>query len=283
MPLLGDGVRIVTHLAPDLRPILAEPLIVEQVLHNLTLNAGQSMPDGGTIVISTADVDAGEVPPVNGEAPAGTFARLTVRDSGHGMSPETLKHAIEPFFTTRGGGLGSGLGLATVYGIVNQLGGALRITSTPGNGTTITVHLPTTDRPVLRPPDASPPIGGTETILVAEDDDGIRETLTRTLSAAGYTVLTAAGGPAALDLAAAHPGVIDLLLSDVVMPGMLGDELAGNLREVRPAVKVLFISGYAGDLMNRYGVLPADITILPKPFTKVELLTAIRAMIGVAS
>jgi DNA-binding response OmpR family regulator len=157
----------------------------------------------------------------------------------------------------------------------------VRITSQAGTGTTITIHLLTTDRPVETPAVAAPPAGGTESILIAEDEDGIRDTLVRTLSAAGYTVLAAPTGAAALELAAQHPGRIDLLLSDVVMPGMLGDELVTHLHDRRPEVKVLFMSGYAGDLMNRYGVLQAGVTVLPKPFTKAELLTGIRAIIDV--
>ena len=282
-PVIGKHIRVVTDLAPDLGPVLAEPTTVAQILHNLTINAAQAMPDGGTLTITTttADVDNTDVPDPGGLPPTGTYARLTVHDSGHGMTPETLKRAIEPFFTTKGHGLGIGLGLATVYGIVNQLGGVLRITSTAGSGTAITIHLPTTDRPVEIPMIASPPAGGTETILIAEDEDGIRDTLTRTLSAAGYTVLAAPNGAAALELAAHHPETIHLLLSDVVMPGMLGDELVAHLHERRPAVKVLFMSGYAGDLMNRYGVLQAGVTVLPKPFTKGELLAGIRAIIDV--
>jgi len=282
-PVLGKNVRIVTHFAPNSRPVLAEPTMVAQILHNLTVNAGQAMPDGGTITITTADVDHTDVPDAGAPPPTGTYARLTVHDTGHGMTPETLKHAIEPFFTTKGHGLGTGLGLATVYGIVNQLGGVVRITSAAGSGTAVTIHLRTTDRPVLVPLVAAPPTGGTETILIAEDEDGIRDTVTRILSAAGYTVLAAPHGAAALELAAHHPGTIHLLLSDVVMPGMLGDELAAHLHERRPAVKVLFMSGYAGDLMNRYGVLQTGVTVLPKPFTKGELLAGIRAIIDVAA
>jgi PAS domain S-box-containing protein len=282
IPTVGKDTQIVTRLAPDLRPVLAEPTMVAQILHNLTINAGQAMPDGGTLTITTSNVDDADVPEVSSPPPTGTYARLTMCDNGHGMTPETLKHAIEPFFTTKGRGLGTGLGLATVYGIVNQLGGVVRITSEAGTGTTITIHLHTTDQRVEIPVIASRPAGGTETILVAEDEDGIRDTLTRTLSAAGYTVLAAPNGGAALELAAQHPETIHLLLSDVVMPGMLGDELATHLHERRPAVKVLFMSGYAGDLMNRYGVLQAGVTVLPKPFTKAELLVGIRAIIDVA-
>ncbi|MET0492000.1 MAG: response regulator [Actinoplanes sp.] len=284
-PVIGAGVHIITRLAADLPPVLAEPTAVARILHNLTINAGQAMAEGGTLTITTTEVDHTDVPDAGGSRVAGRYARLTMHDSGHGMTPETLKHAIEPFFTTKGGGLGTGLGLATVYGIVSQLGGAVGITSAPGVGTTITVDLRTTDQPLRNHPEVAPapPAGGTETILVAEDEDGIRDTLIRTLSAAGYTVLAAPDGAGALELAERHPGAIDLLLSDVVMPGMLGDELAGRVRGRWPAVRVLFMSGYAGDLMNRYGVLQTESTVLPKPFTSGELLTAIRTAIEVTA
>ena len=282
-PAIGADVDIVTHLAPDLRPALGEPTIVAQILHNLTVNAGQSMPAGGTITITTADVDSADLPEAVDPAHTGTYARLTISDTGHGMTPETLERAIEPFFTTKGRGLGTGLGLATVYGTVNQLGGLLGIVSTVGIGTTITIHLRTADRPVEVPVIASAPAGGTETILVAEDESGIRDSLIRNLSAAGYTVLVAADGPAALDLAEHHPGAIDLLLSDVVMPGMRGDELAALLLERQPGVKVMFMSGYAEGLMNRYGVLQTGVTVLPKPFTTAELLAGVRAAVDVVA
>ena len=195
------------------------------------------------------------------------------------MTPDVLNRALEPFYTTKG--QGSGLGLATVYGIVNQLGGALRIQSTPGDGTTITVDLPTTDQPAEAPP-AVPTAarGGTETILLAEDEDPLRETISRSLTRAGYSVLTASHGAAALTVAAAHTGDIHLLLSDVMMPGMLGHELAIHLHDSRPDTPVLFMSGFAGGLMNRHGALPPGVTVLPKPFTENELLTAVRSSIG---
>jgi PAS domain S-box-containing protein len=278
-PVIGPHVHIVADLALDLSPVLAEPTILAQILHNLSINAGQAMPDGGTLTISTSHVDSTDVPDDDGSRPVGTYARLTIRDTGHGMTPETLQRAVEPFFTTKGRGLGTGLGLATVYGIVNQLGGVLRISSRIDEGTTITIDLPTTDRRIEIPVIASAPIGGAETILVAEDEDGIRDTLARTLSAAGYTVLTAVDGGTALTAAERHPGSIDLLLTDVVMPGMLGDELAERLLDRRPAIKVLFMSGYAGDLMNRFGVLQTGVTVLPKPFSSTELLAAIRASV----
>jgi PAS domain S-box-containing protein len=280
-PTVGAHIRIVAHLAPDLHPVLAEPTAVAQILLNVTLNAVQAMPTGGRLTIVTANVDiAGDQRGPTRPAPAGAYARLTIRDTGSGMTPETLERAIEPFFTTAGRGPGSGLGLAIVYGTVNQLGGVLRIESSLGCGAVVTIHLPTTDQPVEAAPDTPTPAGGTETILVAEDEDGIRATLTRSLSRAGYTTLVAAGGADALALAERHPGPIHLLLSDVVMPGMLGDELAACLLARRPDTKVLFMSGYAGDIMNRHGVLKPGLTVLPKPFTTGDLLTAVRTAIG---
>ena len=281
-PTVGPSVQVVTHLAPDLRPVLAEPTSLAQILANLTLNADQAMPDGGTLTVVTTNVDVPDDTPGPTSIPAGRYARLTVRDSGHGMTPETLKHAVEPFYTTRGHGRGSGLGLATVYGIVNQLGGILQIESVAGRGAAVTIHFPSSDQPVETPPSAVTSAGGTETILVAEDEDGIRDSLRRILSKAGYTVLTAANGADALEVSAHHAGSIQLLVSDVVMPGMLGDELAEHLLERRPDTRVLFMSGYAGDLMNRYGVLKPGVTVLPKPFTAAELLTAVRTTIGAA-
>jgi CheY-like chemotaxis protein len=239
------------------------------------------MPDGGTLTIVTSNVDIGDDQLGPAAAPAGRYARLTVRDTGQGMTPETLQRAIEPFFTTKGHGHGTGLGLATVYGIVNQLGGVLRIESTPGRGAVVTIYLPTTDQPIETPPYAFVPVGGTETLLIAEDEDSIRDTLTRILTKAGYTLLTAANAVDALAQAEQHPHPIHLLLTDVIMPGMLGDELATLLHRQRPDTKILFMSGYAGDLMTRYGVLETGVTILPKPFTNNELLTAIRTAIGV--
>ncbi|HLL64510.1 MAG TPA: response regulator [Micromonosporaceae bacterium] len=283
-PTVGTHITIVTHLAADLRPILAEPTVVAQVLMNLTLNAGHAMPDGGTLTIVTSNADITVEAHEADAPPVGRYARLTIRDTGHGMTPETLAHAIEPFFTTKARGQGSGLGLATVYGIVHQLGGILRIESSPGRGAVFTIHLPSTDQPVDPPHGTTPaPAGGTETILVVDDEDGIRDMLTRTLSTVGYHVLSAPNGAEALQLADHYPHVIHLLLSDVVMPGMLGDELAERLNGRRPDTKILLMSGYAGDLMTGSGILRPGMTPLPKPFTNHELFTAIRTTIGVTS
>ena len=281
-PTLGVGVRVVTDLDPALLSVLAEPTNVAQILLNLTVNASHAMPGGGTITVATRNVDPGEH---HGHAGPRSerYARLTVRDTGHGMTPEILQRAIEPFFTTKPQGQGTGFGLATVYGIVNQLGGSLGIESAPGRGTLVTIELPTTDEPVETSPASATPAAGTQTILVAEDEDGIRDVVARRLSRTGYQVLTAADGSAALRVADQHHGPIHLLLSDVMMPGLRGDELAARLHEQRPEMKVLFMSGYAGALMSADGVLIPDVTVLPKPFTTPELLTAVQTMLGVAA
>jgi PAS domain S-box-containing protein len=269
----SDQIGIATDFAPDLPPILAEAINIGQIMLNLAVNARDAMPSGGTLTVTTAAVYTS-----GGPATDVGYVRLTVRDTGEGMEPDVLERALEPFFTTKIDGQGSGLGLATVYGIVNQLGGTLQIQSAPGDGTVVTIDLPTTDQPLQEPP-AEPETahGGTETILLAEDEEPLRETTTRTLTKAGYTVLAAADGPAALALATAHTEPIHLLLSDVMMPGMPGHELATHLQARRPDIPVLLMSGYAGGLMDDHGGLPAGLTVLAKPFTEQELLLAVRA------
>jgi CheY-like chemotaxis protein len=278
-PTLGSHITVVQQLAPGLLPILAEPTNVAQILHNVILNASQAMPDGGILTVATSQVGVNDDLEAPHAGPGAGSTRLTVHDTGHGMAREVLERAIEPFFTTKPRGQGVGFGLATVYGIVNQLGGVLRIESEPGAGTLVTIDLPTSEKPVAAPPPIGAPSGGTETVLVAEDEDGIRKLVVRVLSRAGYAVLAAPCGADALELSEAHPGHIDLLLSDVMMPGMLGNELASRLLVERPGTRVLFMSGYAGDLMSDQGALEAGTRVLAKPFAQHELLAAVRSMI----
>ncbi|MFC6607194.1 ATP-binding protein [Amorphoplanes digitatis] len=279
-PSIGRQVGVITHLAPDLRPILAEPVNVGQILLNLTMNARDAMPAGGTLTITTSTMDVrGDDSPDAG-LPPGRYARLTLRDTGSGMTPEILDRALEPFFTTKPKGTGAGLGLATTYGLVNQLGGSLRIESDPEHGTTVTIHLPTTEHAVETPPPApgTPASGGHETILVVDDEPGIRETVARNLTHAGYTVITAADADEALTVAADHD-TIDLLLTDVVMPGTTGPDLARRFATDRPASRVLLMSGYAEGLIDHHGMLPPGTTLLAKPFTATQLLTAVRTAV----
>ncbi|HEX8347079.1 MAG TPA: response regulator [Actinoplanes sp.] len=280
-PTLNGAIRVVTQLEPGLSQVLAESTNIAQVMLNLVLNARDAMPDGGTLTITTSGIEVTDGDHI--ALPPGRYARLAVRDTGNGMTPEVLRNAVEPFFTTKGRGQGAGLGLATVYGIVTQLGGDLRIESDNGFGTSVTICLPTTHKPpspVARA--AAPSAGGNETILVAEDEDALRDSVTRMLSKAGYTVLAAVDGNHALELAGHHPGAIDLLLSDVMMPGMLGSELAARLTGQQRLDRVLFMSGFAGDPMNQHGALPADVTVVTKPFTEQALLLAVRSMLGAA-
>ena len=199
--------------------------------------------------------------------------RLRVSDTGTGMTAETAARAFEPFFTTKPKGQGTGLGLATIYGIVTGAGGHVQIYSEPGLGTTFTVLLPATDAPPPEPARRREPRRGRgETILVVEDEPAMLEVTRRLLDDGGYTVLTASGGEAALRIAAGHPGEIQLLLTDVVMPGMLGKEVAARVGELRPGIAVLYMSGYAQAVIGPMGDLAAGHTIIDKPFTEAALL-----------
>jgi two-component system, cell cycle sensor histidine kinase and response regulator CckA len=262
---IGDHITLLVRSAPGLPAVTCDRGQIEQLLVNLAVNARDAMPNGGNLVIDTGR--------------HGDFVRLRVSDSGKGMAPDVVERAFEPFFTTKGRGDGPGLGLATVYGIVTQANGEVSIASSPGLGTTVTVLLPITgDRPGAA--DAAEPglptAGRGETLLVVEDEDALREVAGRILSGAGYRVLAAECGSAALELAGRHEGTIDLLLSDVVMPGMLGKELAERLTGARPDTRVLYMSGYAQPVLHSQGTLDPGVTLLEKPFTADDLLAAVR-------
>ncbi|MEV6494896.1 ATP-binding protein, partial [Actinoplanes sp. NPDC051633] len=226
----------------------------------------EAMPAGGQLVIDTARQQ--------------DHVRLRVSDSGTGMPPEVAERAFEPFFTTKASGEGTGLGLATVYGIVTQASGSVSISSQPGVGTTVSVLLPLLQEvppPVVAAPTGNGSTGGRgETLLVVEDEAALRDVAGRILSGAGYRVLTADGGQRALELAALHEGDIDLVVSDVVMPGMLGNELAERMADVRPGTPVLFMSGYAQPVLASQGTLDPGVALLEKPFTAADLLSAVR-------
>ncbi|WP_127504821.1 ATP-binding response regulator [Actinoplanes solisilvae] len=261
---IGDKITLIVRPGPDLPPVVCDPAQLEQMLVNLALNARDAMPGGGNLVIDTGCHD--------------DRVRLRVSDSGRGMAAEVVDRAFEPFFTTKASGEGTGLGLATVYGIATQAGGDVTIASEPGLGTTVTVLLPAGSRevPGVSPAEPVPTAGHGETLLVVEDEDALRDVAGRILSGAGYRVLAAEGGAEALALAARHDGEIDLLLSDVVMPGMLGKDLAERLVVVRPGTRVLFMSGYAQPVLHSQGTLDPGVALLEKPFTANGLLTAVR-------
>ncbi len=282
-PLLGDDVSLMIQLGSDIPMVLADAGQIDQVLMNLAVNSRDAMPRGGTITIETGTVrfDVTSVPALPGAHP-GEFATLAVTDTGTGMDAETIAHIFEPFFTTKEVGKGTGLGLATVYGIVQQSSGFISVSSTPGVGTTFRVHLPETTAASPEPQPvaatASAPHGG-GTILVVEDSAQLRELFRDVLELHGYTVLDAPNGRAALDVAAAHTGTIDLLLTDVIMPEMNGRQLADRLLATRPGIKVMFASGYSADDLVRHGV-EAGMAYMQKPFSPESLAAKVKDVLG---
>jgi PAS domain S-box-containing protein len=281
--LIGEDVRLDAALATDLDRVKADPGQVEQVIMNLAVNARDAMPTGGRLTVETADVelDAGYARQHAGVAP-GRYVLLAVSDTGHGMTPEVQARIFEPFFTTKAQGKGTGLGLATVFGIVKGAGGHVGVYSEVGRGTTFKVYLPSAGRPTDPAADGQGLPGlltGTGTLLVVEDDEQVRGLTRMALETLGYTVLEAPGGPEAVHLAGAHAGPIDLLVTDVVMPGVSGREVAEAVRMGRPGVRVLFVSGYTDDAVIRHGVLTAEMAFLQKPFTLAALGEKVRAVL----
>ena len=269
-PLLGEDVRIVTRLDPALGRARVDPAQVDQVLMNLAVNARDAMPTGGTIALETSNLDG---------RGTGSYVALTVRDTGHGMDDATRAQVFEPFFTTKGGTGGTGLGLSMVYGIVQQSGGQISVESAPGRGSSFRILLPRADGPGAadEPRAHSPlPAGGGETVLVVEDEPEIRALACEMLEGHGYRTLAASSGEEALGLAVRHPGPIELLLTDVVMPGLSGPALAERFAVVRPHARVLYMSGYAGDDLVRRGVAQESPHVLTKPFNAEALCSRVR-------
>lgn len=281
--VLGETIDVQTTLAPDLGAINADRGQLEQVITNLAVNARDAMPKGGVLRITTAHVTlAADTTDIQSDTPPGPYVSLTVSDTGMGMSTEVQGRVFEPFFTTKDKSRGTGLGLATVYGIVTQSNGYITVHSDPGNGATFTIFFPRVATPASSDPSpgtgARTP-GGSETLLVVEDEPAVRELISRILGGRGYTVLVAADGREALDLARRHEGSIDLLLSDVVMPGMSGRELAEHLLQLSPQTRVAFLSGYTDDEVLRHGVLDARFAFLQKPFTPDVLASKVREVL----
>ena len=283
---LGEHMVLKTDLAPRLRAVVADPGQIEQVLVNLAINARDAMPSGGTLVVQTSvtDVDESHAAGRIGVLP-GQYACVKISDTGVGMSREVMDHAFEPFFTTRQKGERTGLGLATVYGIVTQAGGYVQIHSELDIGTTVTVLLPAIGPGVQAEPAPVPEPGGGrgETVLIVEDEPAMREVTRRILSRSGYHVIVAASGHEAIEIAASHTGDIDVLLTDVVMPRMLGKEAAERIRALRPGVKVLFMSGYALGVLDSQGVVEAGVNLIQKPFSEAQLLVTLRQIIASAT
>jgi len=278
--LIGEDVELHTRLAEGLDPIRADPSQLEQVLVNLSVNARDAMPHGGRLVITTANVELDEEHVArHGEASTGPHVLLSVGDTGTGMDAETLAHAFEPFFTTKAVGSGTGLGLATVYGIVKQSGGSVWVYSEPGQGTTVKVYLPRSESRILEEavrPAAPTGTGGCETILLAEDEESLRRLTARMLATQGYEVIAAETATEAVRIAEERGLEVDLLLTDLIMPELSGGELAKRVRTVAPGVRVLFMSGYADDVMTSKGALEPGAPFLGKPFSARDLAVKVR-------
>jgi len=266
--LIGEDVTLVTRLAGADAHVRADAGQLEQVLMNLAVNARDAMPRGGTLTLEVRTADIG-------------FVELAVSDTGVGMDPETQARIFEPFFTTKEEDRGTGLGLSVVFGIVEQSGGRIEVASEPGHGATFRIRLPRATEAVLAPTSApiTTPSIGTETILVVEDDESLRKLVRVMLQSQGYQVLEARDGAEALARALDHPGSIQLLVTDVVLPGQPGREIAEQLRVRRPELEVLFISGYNDDALVRNGVLHGDIGFLQKPFSPSALGRKVREIL----
>jgi nitrogen-specific signal transduction histidine kinase/CheY-like chemotaxis protein len=285
--IIGEDVELSLDLAEDLWPVKMDPAQFEQVLMNLVVNSRDAMPDGGTLSLKTGNVTLDEAYVVsNVDARPGDHVLLTVRDTGHGMSDEVQAHLFEPFFTTKEQGQGSGLGLSTVFGIVRRNGGHICVESHKGEGTSFEIYLPR-DRAIKDEIPAqflwaemAASTMERETVLVVEDDVGVRHMATRVLVSYGYHVLEAEGGPEALQISEQYEKPIHLLLADVVMPQMNGRQLVNRLRGQRPGIPVLYISGWADNAIMQLDVLPPNTAFLPKPFSVEELILKVRALMA---
>jgi CheY-like chemotaxis protein len=281
--ILGEDVELKVKLGSPLGFVRADESQMEQVLLNLVVNARDAMPQGGrlTIETTTVDIDDAFVEHHVGIRP-GPHVLLTVSDTGEGMDEETLEHIFEPFFTTKAKGKGTGLGLATVYGIVQQSNGNVWVYSEPGQGTTFKIYLPQIDRSRHRSGDddaAGKEKKGSETILVIEDENTVRIVTVSNLRKAGYNVLAASDGEEALRIASEHKGPIALVLTDVVMPRMNGPEVLKRLQEKFPTIKGVYMSGHADDALAHHGVIEEGLAFIEKPFTRDELGKRIREVL----
>jgi len=281
--VLGEDVDLSVELSPGLWPVRCDPAQIQQVVLNLVVNARDAMPRGGKLTIETANVVLEEeYARDRADVVAGPHVMLAVSDSGEGMTEEARAHVFEPFFTTKPAGQGTGLGLATVYGIVSQSGGHVWVYSERGRGTTFKIYLPRTgERPAARrdTPRPSGSARGTETVLVVEDDPRVREVTVRALRGAGYRVLEAGSGRAALEAAATAAPPPRLVVTDVVMPDMSGREVAETLQRRLPGLRFLYVSGYTQDTIVHHGVLDSGIEFLSKPFTPSALLSRVRELL----
>ena len=277
--LIDEHIEFYTALDPALGRVLVDPVQVEQVIINLVLNARDAMPEGGKLTIETSNLALEEDHQSKfSQIPAGKYILLALTDTGCGMNEETQSRIFEPFYTTKEMGKGTGLGLATVYGIVKQSCGYIWVDSEEGRGTTFKVYFPRVASPLseVRPVKQIEISKGTETILVVEDAEPLRALTKEFLTDSGYTVLEAANGDEAIRIAQSHAGTIDLLLTDVVMPRMGGKPLVEQMTQVRPHTRVLYMSGYPNDGIVQAGILANGVTLLEKPFTRETLSKRVR-------
>jgi two-component system, cell cycle sensor histidine kinase and response regulator CckA len=278
--VIGEDIELIASLHPSLVAVKADPGQVEQVLMNLAVNARDAMPHGGKLMMETCNVEPDESRARDLELAPGRYVMLRVTDSGHGMDAGTLSHIFEPFFTTKPMGKGTGLGLATVYGIVKQSGGSIQVESEVDRGTTFRIYLPAVEGVTRKQPEPSASekvAGGTETILIAEDEPDLRELARIFLEGYGYKVLAAGSAKQAIQTAAIFAGPIDLLLTDVIMPGMSGPQLAEQILGKRPQTRIVYMTGYTDDMVVQHKVLEPGVKVLQKPFGKADLALKVRS------
>jgi signal transduction histidine kinase/CheY-like chemotaxis protein len=283
--LIGEDIVVRTVFDSDLLPIRIDRGQMEQVIVNLAVNARDAMPGGGHLILETANVNLDEAYMLgHATVEPGRYVMLVVSDTGQGMDHETQSHIFEPFFTTKGPGKGTGLGLSTVYGIIKQGGGHIWTYSEPGQGMTFKIYLPAVLDAGSDPQQADLPspmeTRGTETILVLEDEPAVRKLVQALLGQQGYTILEAGSPEEALRQFKEHTGTIHLLVTDVVMPGMSGREVAEQVVQYRPTLKVLYISGYSGDAIAHHGALDSGVAFLQKPFSSESLLQKVREVLN---
>ncbi len=281
--VLSEGVGVETVLAPDLGTVRADASQMEQVLLNLAINARDAMPNGGRLSIQTANVGLdGSFPVLHPPVIPGSYVQLTVRDTGEGMDAETRARIFEPFFTTKTPGKGTGLGLAMVFGIVKQSGGYITVESEVDRGAAFHIHLPRVNEPADHPqppPDTGAPLRGSESVLLVEDDAAVRDLVARTLRGLGYTVLVATRAEEALPWLTGRERPVQLLLTDAMLPGINGKELADKATALLPGLPVLFMSGYATPMLAQNGVLTPGVELLAKPFTPAALARRVRELL----
>ncbi len=277
--LIGEDIEVNFSRAPKLAAIKADPGQIEQILMNLAVNARDAMPKGGKLFIQTANIELDETYSLqHAYVEEGSYVMLSFSDTGCGMDKHIQAKIFDPFFTTKEPGKGTGLGLSTVYGIVKQNGGYVWVYSEPGKGATFRIYFPQVEGAANhhnRAAQQSQPPHGTETVLLVEDEYPLRELARTCLESGGYKVLAVPNGNAALGMVKQYPEHIDLLFTDVIMPGMSGRDLAGEITQLRPGIRVLFMSGYTNDLIAQYGVLSPDTLLLEKPFTLYSLLSKV--------